>query len=87
MSQTERVPKLGDIVYYHEKVRQDVWDPPAVVTWPAIVTEVLAPGAGEAGPRLRVTAFKPFEKPAWDLTAYYSSEPAPGCWNWPETDH
>jgi hypothetical protein len=67
-------------------VRDDIWDPPRLVTYPAIVTEVFEPKHGELGPSLRVTAFRPYDKPAWDITAAYSAEPQSGCWTWPDAD-
>jgi hypothetical protein len=84
MSTPDRLPKLGDIVLYHESVRQDVWDPPQNVTWPAIVTDVIRPHPGQTTPQVRLTAFRPFDKPIWDITASYSPKPEPGHWSWPE---
>jgi hypothetical protein len=82
MSQTHRAPRLGEIVLYHERLRQDIWEPPQLVTWPAIVTEVLPPHPGEVGTSVRLTAFRPFDKPHWDITAHSADEPKPGCWTW-----
>jgi len=84
MSQPAREPQLGDIVLYHESVRQDVWDPPQVVTWPAIVTEVIHPDKVHPLTRVRLTAFRPFDKPVWDITASYSEKPEAHHWSWPE---
>ena len=64
-------------------LRQDVWDPPQVVTWPAIVTEVLHPDKVHNATRVRLTAFRPFDKPIWDITASYSESPVPQHWSWP----
>ncbi|MDR3634040.1 MAG: hypothetical protein P4L84_09560 [Isosphaeraceae bacterium] len=86
MSQSSRTPKLGDIVLYHQNLRQDIWDAPQSVTWPAIVTEVLPPHAGEHLPRLRLTAFRPFDKPLWDIEAYFSEAGQQGTWSWRPQD-
>jgi hypothetical protein len=81
-----RQPKLGDIVLYHENVRQDVWDPLELVMWPAIVTAVLGTIDGSSLPRLRLTAFRPYEKPPWDITADFSATPQSHHWSWPTDD-
>jgi hypothetical protein len=86
MSQSDRVPRLGEIVLYHEAVRQDIWEKQVIAAWPAIVTEVLPPRVGDAGPRLRLTAFRPFDKPMWDIEAHFSAQPEAGGWSWRETD-
>lgn len=85
-ARTTRHPKLGEMVHYHESVRQDVWDPHQLVTWPAVVTAILETHPGAAQPRLRLTAFRPYEKPLWDLTADYSELPEPRHWSWPLAD-
>jgi hypothetical protein len=84
MSQSDRAPKLGEVVLYHASVRQDIWEPIQTVTWPAIVTEVLPPDGSHPVARLRLTAFRPFDKPMWDITATYSAIPQPEHWSWPE---
>jgi hypothetical protein len=83
MSEPIRLPKLGDIVLYHESQRQDVWDPLQTVTWPAIVTDVFKPVTEAAPPRVRLTVFRPFDKPLWDVTADYAPSPQPRHWSWP----
>jgi hypothetical protein len=80
MSQPDRTPRIGDIVLYYEAARQDIWDPPQMAARPAIVTEVLAIPSGAAMPPLRLTVFRPFEKPHWDLTAPFAAEPTPHHW-------
>jgi hypothetical protein len=86
MIPADRKPRLGDIVLYHDQVAGALWDAPLPVAWPAIVTEVLPPDAGESGPRLRLTVFRPDAKPAWDVTAYHTGEPARGTWTWRSLD-
>jgi hypothetical protein len=81
-----RLPKIGDIVIYHETVRQDIWDPLQLVSWPAIVTAVVDSPGGHPLPRLRLTAFRPYEKPLWEITADYSPKPEPHHWSWPERE-
>ena len=77
-------PRLGDVVLYHDHLPGAWGDAPAIVTWPAIVTEVLPAGQGETGPRLRLTVFRPDTRPIWDVTAYHTGEPARGAWTWRE---
>lgn len=82
MAEPDRTPRLGDVVCYHASVRQDVWDPAQVEAWPAIVTAVLPPPAGAVLARLRLTVFRPYEKPLWDVTADHAEPPRPGHWSW-----
>ena len=79
-----KTPRLGDIVQYHENVRQDIWDPLLLVTWPAIVTAVLSHVDGSSSSRVRLTAFRPFDKPLWDVTADHADEPKAHHWTWAE---
>lgn len=82
MAEPHRMPKLGDIVLYHQTIRQDIWENPALITWPAIVTEILPHRTEEAIPRLRLTAFRPFDKPLWDIEACFAEQPTHGSWSW-----
>jgi hypothetical protein len=84
MAQPTRHPKIGDIVLYHESVHEGIWGENKTVALPAVVTEIIAGHEGDAEPRLRLTAFRPFDKPQWDLTAHFAAEPRPGCWTWRE---
>jgi hypothetical protein len=86
MSAPKRNPRIGDIVLFHESVHDGIWGHTHTVALPAIVTEIIAEheGAAAAGPRLRLTAFCPFDKPKWDISAHFSEEPKPGCWTWPD---
>ncbi len=77
-----RAPRLGEMVYYHENVRQDIWEPLQLVTWPAIVTSVLAGADGTPSHRVRLTAFRPFDKPLWDVTADFADAPQAHHWTW-----
>jgi hypothetical protein len=90
MSVPTRIPRIGDIVLYHEVVHEGIWGQTHTVPWPAIVTEIIPEheGSGGAGARLRLTAFCPFDKPKWDISAHFAEEPKPGCWTWRDApDH
>jgi hypothetical protein len=84
MPTSNRTPALGEMVIYHERVRQDLWDPEQTAPRPAVVTEVLRPAEGETLPGLRLTVLRPYEKPLWDVTAHYSATPRGGHWSWRE---
>lgn len=83
MSTPQRTPKLGDIVVYYESVSQDVWDPVVTVPRPAIVTEVVTVSREHPNATVRLTVFRPWAKPLWDISATHSDEPQPGYWSWP----
>jgi hypothetical protein len=85
MSEPRRIPKVGDIVLYHAGVNEGIWGHPHTVVWPAIVTEVIPEHEPGVEPRLRLTAFCPFDKPKWDVSAHFSEEPKPGCWSWKDS--
>jgi hypothetical protein len=84
MTESKPIPRVGDIVLYHESVHEGVWGPTHTITWPAIVTEIIPDHEGASGPRLRLTAFCPFDKPKWDISAHFSEEPKAGCCSWRE---
>jgi hypothetical protein len=48
------------------------------------VTAVLGTPPGASTPRLRLTAFRPYEKPVWDVTSDYAPPPQPKHWSWPD---
>jgi len=77
-----RIPRVGDIVIYHDVVKQDLFDSSAHIDLPAIVTEVLGPLEGQNGYRVRLTAFRPFDKPSWDITAAFAPKPQGHHWTW-----
>jgi hypothetical protein len=82
MTAHDRAPRLGDIVLYHEQVIEAIFDPPRHVAWPAIVTGEVPEREAGAGPTLRLTVFRPYDRPLWDVTAPFAEAPERGCWTW-----